>query len=85
MFIRSIFGLYREGYLHGDARQFAEEAAARGATVTCQGPENNSPFRDPLLVTLLTKDAEDRRHGRPWRAWGKTALHPEPEVHAEST
>ena len=75
MRVYSIFGVYRSGFLHGRAREAAEELIHCGQIIACQGPE--APNSATGVVTLLSRPRDNPT--APWSAYGKITLHDEPQ------
>ena len=75
VYIFSVYGLYREGYLHGQAREAGLAMQRRGCIVACQGPEISNPRSS--MVTVLSRPDRDPAAG--WTAWGRAELYENPE------
>lgn len=69
MHVTSIYGVYREGDLVGEAAAFATRTVATGGQVSIQGPEWSN--RNSPNVLVLYRDS-GRRGG--WFVWGRTSL-----------
>jgi len=75
MRVYSIYGVYRTGFLHGRAREAAEELVRSGQIIACQGPE--APDTPGSVVTLLSRPRACPTAA--WSVYGQVTLYDKPQ------